>query len=139
MSCKFEHMKIHKDFDDNYKLSLFLFYSLKYRYVKKYYYKKFVFFCRLEWQKTLGKIRVQKKTHKHSRTQNRVNILSIDQSQMKKLRYKHVNPIRERRSVSQPHFVETAIVADGSMVEFHQDGDIEIYILTLMNMVCMHY
>ncbi|KAJ8969512.1 hypothetical protein NQ317_018002, partial [Molorchus minor] len=40
-----------------------------------------------------------------------------------------------KRSVSSEHFVETLVVADSSMVEFHQDGDIEMYILTLFEYV----
>ncbi|XP_066252226.1 A disintegrin and metalloproteinase with thrombospondin motifs 7 [Euwallacea similis] len=90
----------------------------------------------LEWQKQLGKIKVQERKHKHH---SKVKIPSVKHSQMKKLKYKHVNAVRERRSVSQPHYVETAIVADLSMVEFHKDGEIETYILTLMNMVSSFY
>ncbi|XP_050293147.1 A disintegrin and metalloproteinase with thrombospondin motifs 7-like [Anthonomus grandis grandis] len=94
----------------------------------------------IEWQKQMGKVRVQERKHKHNKIQNKVKLNNVDQSQWKKLKYKHVNSAqRSKRSVSQPHFVETAIVADGSMVEFHQDGDIETYILTLMNMVSSFY
>lgn len=53
----------------------------------------------------------------------------------KKVKKQNANSIRGRRSVSQPHYVETAIVADISMVEFHENNDIDTYILTLMNMV----
>lgn len=42
---------------------------------------------------------------------------------------------RERRSVSQEHHVEALLVADASMVEFHHDGDVEMYLLTVMNIV----
>ncbi|KAH1005898.1 hypothetical protein HUJ04_006801 [Dendroctonus ponderosae] len=93
----------------------------------------------IEWQKQLGKVKVQEKKHKHSKAQKKFKIASIKHSRMKTLKYKHINNVRERRSISQPHFVETAIVADSSMGEFHQDGDIETYILTLMNMVSSFY
>lgn len=52
---------------------------------------------------------------------------------MKKHKYK-----RYRRSVSKPQYVETLLVADASMVEFHDNGDIETYLLTIMNMVDLH-
>lgn len=42
---------------------------------------------------------------------------------------------RTRRSVSSPRHVEALVVADPSMVSFHQDGDVEMYLLTIMNMV----
>ncbi|CAG9772553.1 unnamed protein product [Ceutorhynchus assimilis] len=96
-------------------------------------------FTEIEWQKQLGKIRVQERKHKNNKSQNKVKIRNVKQSQLKKLKYKLVNSVRQKRSVSQPHFVETAIVAEASMVEFHQDGDIETYILTLMNMVSAFY
>jgi hypothetical protein len=46
---------------------------------------------------------------------------------------------RVQRSVSQPHHVEALVVADPSMVIFHQDGDVETYLLTIMNMVSSLY
>ncbi|XP_055304525.1 A disintegrin and metalloproteinase with thrombospondin motifs 7 [Sitodiplosis mosellana] len=42
---------------------------------------------------------------------------------------------RSKRSVSSPRHVEALVVADPSMVTFHQDGDVEMYLLTIMNMV----
>ncbi|XP_060526529.1 A disintegrin and metalloproteinase with thrombospondin motifs 7 isoform X2 [Cylas formicarius] len=89
----------------------------------------------LEWKRQLGKVKVQQKAHKHK---HRVQILNVKQSQLKKLRYKHISQ-REKRSVSKPQYVETLLVADSSMVDFHQDGDIETYILTIMNMVSSFY
>lgn len=53
---------------------------------------------------------------------------------MIKLRYEEI-PSRAKRSFSKSYFVEALVVADSGMVEFHQDGEIETYILTLMNMV----
>lgn len=53
---------------------------------------------------------------------------------MIKLKYKDI-PIRFKRSFSKKYFVEALVVADSGMVEFHQDGEIETYILTLMNIV----
>lgn len=45
------------------------------------------------------------------------------------------NKIKRKRSVSEDYFVETLVVGDQSMVEFHQNEETETYILTLMNMV----
>lgn len=42
---------------------------------------------------------------------------------------------RRARSISRPRHVETLLVADKSMVNFHKDTDIEAYLLTIMNMV----
>lgn len=46
---------------------------------------------------------------------------------------------RSRRSISSPRHVEALVVADPSMVAFHQDGDVETYLLTIMNMVSSLY
>ncbi|XP_049821025.1 A disintegrin and metalloproteinase with thrombospondin motifs 7 isoform X2 [Aethina tumida] len=89
----------------------------------------------LEWQKQLGKVKVQEKKSKHK---HKVQITGIEESQLKKHKYRKVET-RGKRSVSNPHYVETLLVADHSMVEFHEDGDIEMYLLTLMNMVSSFY
>lgn len=44
---------------------------------------------------------------------------------------------RKRRSISSPRHVETLIVADKTMVAFHDD--VETYLLTIMNMVSALY
>lgn len=46
---------------------------------------------------------------------------------------------RNKRSISSPRHVEALVVADPSMVAFHQDGDVETYLLTIMNMVSSLY
>lgn len=46
---------------------------------------------------------------------------------------------RGKRSVSSPRHVEALVVADSSMVDFHQDRDVETYLLTIMNMVSSLY
>lgn len=46
---------------------------------------------------------------------------------------------RSRRSISSPRHVEALVVADPSMVAFHQDDDVETYLLTIMNMVSSLY
>lgn len=46
---------------------------------------------------------------------------------------------RAKRSISSPRHVEALVVADLSMVTFHQDGDVETYLLTIMNMVSSLY
>lgn len=40
-----------------------------------------------------------------------------------------------RRSVSKERWVETLVVADSKMVEYHGSDHVESYILTIMNMV----
>lgn len=46
---------------------------------------------------------------------------------------------RAKRSVSKARHVETLVVADSTMTAFHQDGDVETYLLTIMNMVSALY
>ncbi|XP_032687122.1 A disintegrin and metalloproteinase with thrombospondin motifs 7-like isoform X2 [Odontomachus brunneus] len=46
---------------------------------------------------------------------------------------------RSKRSISTPRHVEALVVADGTMMSFHQDGDVETYLLTIMNMVSSLY
>lgn len=86
---------------------------------------------RLEWHKQLGKLKVQEKIHKHK---SKVTVSTMQQWELKKHKYKRVNK-RNRRSVSMPHYVEALVVADSTEIEFHEDGDIETYLLTIMNMV----
>ncbi|KAG5869042.1 hypothetical protein JTB14_018763 [Gonioctena quinquepunctata] len=86
----------------------------------------------LEWQTMKGKVKVQRKKTNHSR--NIVAIPSVHASKLKTMKYKRN---KGKRSISVDNFVETLVVADAGMVEFHQDGEIETYILTLMNMVSM--
>lgn len=45
--------------------------------------------------------------------------------------------LRKKRSISSPRHVETLIVADSTMVAFHDD--VETYLLTIMNMVSSLY
>uniref|UniRef100_A0A336MHP1 CSON001890 protein n=1 Tax=Culicoides sonorensis TaxID=179676 RepID=A0A336MHP1_CULSO len=45
---------------------------------------------------------------------------------------------REKRSISSPRHVEALVVADPSMVEFHEDN-VETYLLTIMNLVSTLY
>lgn len=42
---------------------------------------------------------------------------------------------RQQRSVSKEKWVETLVVADSKMVEFHGQPQVESYVLTIMNMV----
>lgn len=88
-------------------------------------------YFRLEWHKQLGKLKVQEKKHKHK---SKVTVSSLHQWELKKHKYKRVNK-RNKRSVSTPHYVEALVVADSTEIEFHEDGDIETYLLTIMNMV----
>lgn len=43
---------------------------------------------------------------------------------------------RSRRSISKERWVETLVVADTKMIEYHGSENVESYILTIMNMVC---
>ena len=43
------------------------------------------------------------------------------------------------RSVITPRHVEALVVADPSMMQFHEDSDVETYLLTIMNMVSSLY
>ncbi|CRL05730.1 CLUMA_CG018759, isoform A [Clunio marinus] len=52
---------------------------------------------------------------------------------------KHHNKRRVTRSVIKPRHVEALVVADPSMMQFHEGGDVETYLLTIMNMVSSLY
>lgn len=92
----------------------------------------------LEWHNQFGKLQVQEKRHK---IKQKIKFPSLNHGQLRKLKYKKVENSQQRhkRSVSKPHYVETLLVADQSMVDFHQDVDIETYLLTIMNMVSSFY
>ena len=68
---------------------------------------------RLEWKQQVGKVKVQ------------------GRGKSRKTRW--------RRSISKERHVEALLVADTSMMTFHEDGDVETYILTIMNMVSALY
>lgn len=42
---------------------------------------------------------------------------------------------RQQRSISKEKWVETLVVADAKMVEYHGQPQVESYVLTIMNMV----
>lgn len=83
-------------------------------------------FFRLEWQKYANIMKVQGKNRTHRFDRNK-------KSKKKKLKKAH-----KRRSVSLPRFVEALVVADSTMMEYHNEGDVETYLLTIMNMVNIH-
>lgn len=75
---------------------------------------------RLEWQTQPGLVQVQGRgRRKHQAKPSRWH--------------------RSKRSISTPRHVEALVVADGTMMSFHQDGDVETYLLTIMNMVSSLY
>ena len=43
---------------------------------------------------------------------------------------------RKRRSISKERYVETLVVLDPTLNKYYENEDIELYILTVMNMVC---
>lgn len=64
---------------------------------------------------------------------------SLEQSERRRERWQQKQPRRRRRlrqrSISREKWVETLVVADTKMVEFHGSDNIEKYVLTVMNMV----
>lgn len=42
---------------------------------------------------------------------------------------------RSKRSVSRERWVETMVVADSKLIEYHGNDNVESYIFTIMNMV----
>ncbi|XP_055689829.1 A disintegrin and metalloproteinase with thrombospondin motifs 7 [Lutzomyia longipalpis] len=54
-------------------------------------------------------------------------------------RSRYRNLRRTKRSVSTPHHVEALVVADSTMMTFHEHGDVQTYLLTIMNMVSSLY
>ncbi|KAK9754648.1 Reprolysin family propeptide [Popillia japonica] len=96
----------------------------------------------LEWQRQIGKVRVQEKKHKHK---HKIVFDTVKHSNLKKHKYRKLRRasenrgVKRKRSVSKPRFVETLLVADNSMIEFHDNDGIETYLLTIMNMVSSLY
>lgn len=73
-------------------------------------------------------------------SENGENSLEFDDNENIGFNYKmETHQTRKKRSVSSPRHVEALVVADPSMVTFHQDGDVEMYLLTIMNMVSSLY
>ncbi|NXU40589.1 ATS7 metalloproteinase, partial [Drymodes brunneopygia] len=64
---------------------------------------------------------------------------SLERSQRRRERWEQRQPRSRRRirqrSISREKWVETLVVADTKMVEFHGSDNIEKYVLTVMNMV----
>ncbi|KAL9837573.1 LOW QUALITY PROTEIN: A disintegrin and metalloproteinase with thrombospondin motifs 7-like [Geothlypis trichas] len=64
---------------------------------------------------------------------------SLERSERRRERWEQRQPRRRRRiqqrSISREKWVETLVVADTKMVEFHGSANIEKYVLTVMNMV----
>lgn len=87
-------------------------------------------FSRLEWQKRNGKIKVQERHSKHKLSKGNSTKASHIMFRSAK-----GNKNRTKRSFSKPRYVEALLVADTSMVEFHEEGDVETYLLSIMNMV----
>lgn len=92
-----------------------------------------------------NKLRIQKNRSKMRRL-HRARKLKQTLNRQKHFKYEDVGNIddlhvhrRDKRSVSSPRHVEALVVADSSMVEFHQDRDVEVYLLTIMNMVSSLY
>lgn len=86
----------------------------------------------MEWLKQRDKLKVQERHGKHKQ---RIIFQNITRNNLKKHKYSNVIKTREKRSFSKPRYVEALLVADPTMVEFHEDSDIEQYLLSIMNMV----
>ena len=52
--------------------------------------------------------------------------------------YERSNRLK-KRSTSREHVVETLVVADKSMVEYHENENVEDYLLTIMNIVTVQF
>ncbi|XP_045468066.1 A disintegrin and metalloproteinase with thrombospondin motifs 12 isoform X1 [Harmonia axyridis] len=91
--------------------------------------------------KNCGTREKKKITRLHWETNNR----TLTKGKMTVKRYKELfNRSRMihkriRKSISKPHYVEVLLVADTSMVLFHEEWDLTTYLLTIMNMVSSLY
>ena len=65
--------------------------------------------------------------------QNEINKVDLPHKKGKKKR--NWRRKRHKRSVSKRHYVETLVVVDKTMIEYHGKSEIEPYILTVMNIV----
>lgn len=91
-------------------------------------------FFRLEWQKQKDRVKIQER---HSKHKQRITFQNITRGNLKKHRYSNIDNSRLKRSVSKARYVEALLVADSTMVEFHEQGDVETYLLSIMNMVSL--
>ncbi|KOB78006.1 A disintegrin and metalloproteinase with thrombospondin motifs 7 [Operophtera brumata] len=82
------------------------------------------------------------------RAQNIAEHKALRNNKNNRQRYHHGRPNerpqlegtkRSTRSVSKPRHVEVLLVADKSMADFHNHGNLETYLLTIMNMVSSLY
>ncbi|XP_025830015.1 A disintegrin and metalloproteinase with thrombospondin motifs 7 isoform X2 [Agrilus planipennis] len=91
----------------------------------------------VEWLRQVGKLTVQEK---RSGNAKKKTTKKPDYQKRKMKKYKQQQLLnRTKRSVSKPRYVEALLVADQSMVDFHENEDIETYMLTIMNMVSSVY
>uniref|UniRef100_A0A182NR21 Peptidase M12B domain-containing protein n=1 Tax=Anopheles dirus TaxID=7168 RepID=A0A182NR21_9DIPT len=90
---------------------------------------------RLEWQHQ-GKVLVQGGRKARG---NHPEQAAADSEQAGRVAGQQRNRRRSRRSISKPRHVEALVVADYSMVQFHQDVDLQQYLLMIMNMVSSLY
>lgn len=76
-----------------------------------------------------AELREQHENHRyHKNRPNHLNRRNFDD-----------NARRSVRSISKPRHVEVLLVADKSMTEFHDKGNLEMYLLTIMNLVSSLY
>ncbi|XP_041764889.1 A disintegrin and metalloproteinase with thrombospondin motifs 7 [Anopheles merus] len=97
---------------------------------------------RLEWQHQ-GKVLVQggrKTRNQHpDLTASFTHTGHREEGERKMAKPMGKGKARTRRSISKPRHVEALVVADHSMVQFHQDVDLQQYLLMIMNMVSSLY
>uniref|UniRef100_A0A182JAX5 Uncharacterized protein n=1 Tax=Anopheles atroparvus TaxID=41427 RepID=A0A182JAX5_ANOAO len=89
---------------------------------------------RLEWQHQ-GKVLVQG----GRKARNHADLFTDEADGAKGLMAGQRHRRRSKRSISKPRHVEALVVADHSMVQFHQDVDLQQYLLMIMNMVSSLY
>jgi hypothetical protein len=85
----------------------------------------------LEWQTQPGLMQVQGRGRRRQ--------LLRQQQHEEQQHRKSIHWQRFKRSISRARHVEALVVADTTMMAFHQDGDVETYLLTIMNMVSALY
>ncbi|XP_039291361.1 A disintegrin and metalloproteinase with thrombospondin motifs 7 isoform X3 [Nilaparvata lugens] len=93
------------------------------------------FVKRTRWQRRRGaKIKVEGRERRRKK-----RLLAKKKKHDRRKNDKRSDRTRHKRSTSRKHHVECLVVADSSMVDFHQEEEIETYLLTIMNMVNAMY
>lgn len=90
-----------------------------------------------KYEKNCGTREPRRLTETHLEWQTQAGLVQVQGRGRRKHQVKRLQ--RSKRSVSRARHVEALVVADTTMMAFHQDGDVETYLLTIMNMVSSLY